>query len=116
MQQLQLGVFIAAVIVFVIYGCIFTRKQKRDHDASGHSIALAVMLAILVTIAPHEARAKGGTFHLFSAVARAEAATNATSSRPESKTEPLGIFGGCGGRRYMDPNTHRCRGPSDFGR
>jgi hypothetical protein len=116
MQQLQLGVFIAAVIVFVICGCIFTRKQKRDHDASGHSIALAVMLAILVTIAPHEARAKGGTFHLFSAVARAEAATNATSSRPESKTEPLGIFGGCGGRRYMDPNTHRCRGPSDFGR
>jgi hypothetical protein len=115
MQQLELGSFIAAVIAFAVSGCIFTRKPKKGHDVSGHTIALVVILAILVTIAPHEVRAKGGTFHLFSTVVRAEAATNATASRPESKTEPLGIFSGCGGRRYMDPNTHRCRGPADLG-
>jgi methionine-rich copper-binding protein CopC len=28
-------------------------------------------------------------------------------------TETLGA--GCGGKRYRDPVTHRCRGPSDFG-
>jgi hypothetical protein len=80
--------------------------------APGHSIALAVILAILVLIAPHEASAKGGVFHLFPAVVRAEAATTATSSRPETSTVTLG---GCGGKRYRDPNTHQCRGPADFG-
>ena len=25
-------------------------------------------------------------------------------------------FNGCGGRRVRDPQTHRCRGPADFGR
>jgi len=81
---------------------------------SGRSVALAVTLAMLMAIAPHEASAKGGTFHLFSAwspVSRAEAAT-VTSSRPEA---PTLTFGGCGGKRHRDPNTHRCRGPADFG-
>jgi hypothetical protein len=68
--------------------------------APGHSIALAVIPAILVLIAPHEALAKGGVFHLFPAVVRAEAATTATSCRRESKTEVLGVLGGCGGQRY----------------
>ena len=80
----------------------------------GRSIGLAVTLAILIAIAPHEASAKGGTFHLFSAwspVSRAQAAT-VTSSRPEATTL---TFGGCGGKRLRDPNTHRCRGPADFG-
>ena len=80
----------------------------------GPSIALAVTLAMPMAIAPHEASAKGGTFHLFSAwspVSRAEAAT-VTSSRPEA---PTLTFGGCGGKRHRDPNTHRCRGPADFG-
>ena len=80
----------------------------------GRSIGLAVTLAILIAIAPHEASAKGGTFHLFSAwspVSRAEAAT-VTSSRPGA---PTLTFGGCGGKRHRDPNTHQCRGPADFG-
>jgi hypothetical protein len=81
-------------------------------DAVGRSIALAATLAILMLIAPHEASAKGGPFHLFPAVSRAEAATTVTSSRPEETTA---TFGGCGGKRYRDPNTHRCRGPADFG-
>jgi hypothetical protein len=25
------------------------------------------------------------------------------------------ILGGCGGRRTRDPQTHKCRGPADFG-
>ena len=82
-------------------------------NAPGHSIALAVTLAIMVAIAPHEASAKGGVFHLLTAWSpvRAEAGTGTHVSRPES----LNVFGGCGGRRSMDPNTHRCRGPADLG-
>ena len=25
------------------------------------------------------------------------------------------ILGGCGGKRYRDPQTHQCRGPADIG-
>jgi hypothetical protein len=84
-------------------------------NAPGHSIGLAVTLGIMVAIAPHEASARGGVFHLLSAwspVSRAEAGTGTHVSRPESHIE---VLGGCGGRRYMDPNTHRCRGPADLG-
>ena len=80
---------------------------------SGRGVAWVVAVAILVLFAPHEASAKGGTFlwsHL-SPVSRAEAKTE-ISSRPEAT--PLTIRG-CGGKRYRDPNTHRCRGPADFG-
>jgi hypothetical protein len=114
MQQLQLGIFTAAVTVLVVCGCIFTRKPKKGHDVSLHSIALAVTLATLMSISPQKASAKGGTFHLWTAwspVSRAEAATH--SSRPETMTETLGA--GCGGKRYRDQITHRCRGPADFG-
>ena len=74
-------------------------------------IVLAVTLAILT--APHEALAKGGVIHLFSA---AQAAT-VTSPRAEVTTETRSptILGSCGGKRYRDPNTHRCRGPADLG-
>jgi hypothetical protein len=47
-------------------------------NAPGHSIGLAVTLGIMVAIAPHEASARGGVFHLLSAwspVSRAEAGT-----------------------------------------
>jgi hypothetical protein len=84
------------------------------YPLNGRSIALTLTLAILMSIAPHEASAKGGTFRLESAwspVSRADAAT-ATPSRTEETTATLG---GCGGKRYRDPNTHRCRGPADFG-
>ena len=80
----------------------------------GRSVVLAGTLAILMSIAPHEASARGGPLHLLDAWAasRAEAATE-TSSRKEPTTETLGV--GCGPRRYRDPTTHRCRGPADFG-
>jgi hypothetical protein len=83
--------------------------------ATSHGIALAATLAILVSVQPHEAYARGGVFHMLSAwspVSRAEAGTGTHVSRPESHIE---VFGGCGGRRSMDPNTHRCRGPADIG-
>ena len=81
---------------------------------NGWSIALAVTLAIIMSIAPHEASARGGPLHLLDAwaVSRAQAATG-TASRKEPTTETLDV--GCGGKRYRDPNTHRCRGPADFG-
>jgi hypothetical protein len=78
---------------------------------NGRSIAMALTLAILMVIAPDEASARGGPFHLFPAVSPAEAKA-VTSSRPEETTV---TFGGCGGKRYRDPNTHRCRGPADVG-
>ena len=80
---------------------------------NGRSIAVAIAVAILLPISPHEASAKGGTYlwsHL-SPVSRAEAKTE-ISSRPEAT--PLTIRG-CGGKRHRDPNTHRCRGPADVG-
>jgi hypothetical protein len=81
---------------------------------NGRSIALAVTLAILMSIAPHEASAKGGiksnTFNPFS---RAEAATITSSPTVPHATTPT--LGGCGGKRYRNPNTHQCRGPADFG-
>ena len=78
------------------------------------SIALAATVAILMSIAPHEASARGGPLHLLDgwAVSRAQAATG-SASRNEPTTETLGV--GCGGKRYRDPTTHRCRGPADFG-
>jgi len=55
---------------------------------NGRSIASAATLAILMSVAPHQASAKGGI-------------------------ETSGVA--CGGKRYRDPITHRCRGPADFG-
>ena len=84
---------------------------KRRLDV--RSIALAATVAILMPIAPHEASARGGPLHLLDAwaVSRAQAATG-TASRNEPTTETLSA---CGGKRYRDPITHRCRGPADFG-
>jgi hypothetical protein len=77
------------------------------------ALAFVLALAILVPTMSREALAKGGVFHLFSA---AQAAT-VNSPRTEATTEtrsPI-VLGSCGGRRIRDPNTHRCRGPADFG-
>ena len=84
-----------------------------NKSLGGRGIALAVTLATLMLTAPHEAFAKGAVIHLFSP---AQAAT-VTSSRTETTTETHSpsILGSCGGRRTRDPNTHRCRGPADFG-
>jgi hypothetical protein len=83
--------------------------------AANCSICVAIALSIAISIAPREASAKGGTFHFgtWSPVSRAEA-TPVTSSRTETAKPEALSFGGCGGRRYRDPNTHRCRGPGDF--
>jgi hypothetical protein len=88
---------------------------KSPLSSRGVALALAFVLAlvILVPTASREALAKGGVMHLFSA---AQAAT-VNSARTEATTEthsPI-ILGSCGGRRIRDPNTHRCRGPADFG-
>jgi len=80
---------------------------------SSRGIALVLALAILIPTDPREALARGGVFHLLSG---AQAAT-VTSSRTEAATEtrtPI-VFGSCGGRRIRDPNSHRYRGPADFG-
>ena len=82
---------------------------------NGRNIALAVVLAILMSIAPHEASARGGFFSLYTAwspVSRANAATITPSPAPHPTTLTIG---GCGGKRYKDPITHQCRGPADFG-
>ena len=81
---------------------------------NGRSIALAVTLAILMSIAPHEASAKGGMkMCCLSPISRAEAAPITSPRRSEPTTETSGV--GCGGKRYRDPISHRCRGPADFG-
>ena len=70
-----------------------------------------------MSIAPHEASAKGGggMFSRALFVSRAEAAT-VTPSRPEATTETLG---GCGGKRYRDRRSVAmsalCRGPAARG-
>ena len=89
---------------------------SRTFPLDDRGIALAVTLAILTLIAPHEASANGGTFHLSSAWSSgAEAATLSGGSTAEPTTAPFGLLGGCGGKRYREPNTHRCRGPADIG-
>ena len=72
------------------------------------TIAFTVTLAILMSIAPDIALAKGGTFHLFAFYKAQSESTFGLLTRQTA-------FGGCGGKRYRDPNTHRCRGPADFG-
>ena len=79
---------------------------------NGRSIAVAVTAAILMSVAPHQASAKGGIKSFCCFTTRAEAAP-ITSPHSQPTTETLGV--GCGGKRYRDPNTHRCRGPADFG-
>ena len=81
-------------------------------SGNGRSIALAISLAILMSIAPHEALAKGG-MKMCCLISSAGAAT-LNSSQTKPATETLS-FGSCGGKRYRDPITHRCRGPAEFG-
>jgi len=78
---------------------------------NGLCIVLGVILAILMSVAPNQASAKGG-MKMCCLIPRAEAAPT-TSSRTEPTTQTLVV--GCGGKRYRDPITHRCRGPADFG-
>jgi hypothetical protein len=80
-------------------------------SGNGLGIALAVTLAILISVAPHQASAKGG-IKSCCFTTRAEAAT--INSKPLEPHAPTVIFGGCGGKRYRDPTTHQCRGPADF--
>jgi hypothetical protein len=58
---------------------------------NGRSIALAVTLAILISVAPHEASAKGGTFHLFSSEAKA-ATLNSPPTKPTIETLGVGLW------------------------
>jgi len=81
-----------------------------DKCQLGRSIALALTLAILMSVTPHQASAKGG-IKSCCFISSAQAAT-ITSPQSQPTTETLGS---CGGKRYRDPITHRCRGPADFG-
>ena len=93
---------------------------SRKFPLGSRGIVLAALaLAILTSIAPDEASAKGGTFRLFSAFSSASAAT-ITSPQSQTTTQAtttttFGLLGSCGGKRYRDPNTHKCRGPGNFG-
>jgi hypothetical protein len=92
---------------------LMSGKSPLSNRSIAFALAFVLALAILVPTASREALAKGGVMHLFSA---AQAAT-VNSPRTEATTEtraPI-VFGSCGGRRIRDPNTHRCRGPADFG-
>jgi hypothetical protein len=90
-------------------GPLALRTFPLDH----RSIALAAAFAILLPIAPREASAKGGTFHLWSAWSHTTNVSlpEATTVSHTEATTVFGVLGGCGGKRYRDPNTHRCRGP-----
>ena len=78
---------------------------------NGRSIALAVTVVILMSVAPHQGSAKGGIKSFCCFTTRAEAAPiTSPHSQPTTVT-----IGGCGGKRYRDPITHHCRGPADFG-
>src|SRR5262249_59144678 len=76
----------------------------------GRSIILAGTLAILMSIAPHQASAKGG-IKSCCLISGAEAAPM-TSPRSEPTTEILSV--GCGGEGYRKPVTHPCCGPPRF--
>jgi hypothetical protein len=80
---------------------------------SSRGIALALALAILIPTASREAFTKGGVLHLFSAAQAASVNSPRTEATTETRS-PI-VLGSCGGRRIRDPNTHRCRGPADFG-
>jgi hypothetical protein len=80
---------------------------------SSRGIALALALAIPIPTASREASAKGGVLHLFSAAQAASVNSPRTEATTETRS-PI-VLGSCGGRRVRDPNTHRCRGPADFG-
>jgi hypothetical protein len=79
----------------------------------GRSITLAASLVVLMINAPHEALAKGGAFHLWTSWSQRTAVSQpeATTVSHTEATTVFGVLGGCGGKRYRDPNTHRCRGP-----
>jgi len=89
------------------HGCSSSLRKYLN----GLCIVSAVILVILISVAPHQASAKGG-IKSCCFTTRAEAAP-ITSSRSEPTAETFGV--GCGGKRSRDPITHRCRGPADFG-
>ena len=78
---------------------------------NGRSIAVVVTVVIVMLIGPHEASAKGGIKgDSRPPISRTEAATETSSRTDATPTE----FSGCGGKRFRDPNSHRCRGPADW--
>jgi hypothetical protein len=105
LQDLIIGTEHSSAVV-----ALTVAMEAVDGGFFARRLSIASALAFLMFIAPHEASAKGGVIHLFSAVSRAEAGTTVTPSRPEPTSE----LSSCGGRRYRDPNTHRCRGPADW--
>jgi len=71
---------------------------------------LTVIAIALVVLVPVSAMAKGGWPR--SQPVFVSAGLTIPSS-PLLSTHQ--ILGGCGSKRYRDPETHKCRGPADFG-
>jgi hypothetical protein len=70
----------------------------------------ALIAAALALAAPAPGLAKGGYVRL-----PEPKIVRAGPPIPESELSPGQILGGCGAKRYRDPQTHKCRGPADFG-
>jgi hypothetical protein len=74
------------------------------------SFTAVVVAAVLALAASTPALAKGGYVRL-----PEPKIIRAGPPLPDLELSPSQIFGGCGARRYRDPQTHKCRGPADFG-
>jgi hypothetical protein len=70
----------------------------------------AFLLVALMFAAPAKVFAKGGYVRL------PEPKLIGTGPPiPDLQLSPSPVLGGCGTKRYRDPETHKCRGPADFG-
>jgi hypothetical protein len=70
----------------------------------------ALVAAALALAAPAHGLAKGGYVRL-----PEPKIVGAGRAIPEPELMPSQILGGCGARRYRDPEAHRCRSPADIG-
>lgn len=67
--------------------------------------------AVLLLAAPTPGLAKGGTDLHWT-----EQPKIVRAGPPLPNLSPSQFLGGCGSRRYRDPQTQRCRGPADLDR
>ena len=68
------------------------------------------LIAAALLAAPVQGLAKGGAMRL-----PEPRVVRAGPPIPMPELSPSDMLGGCGTKRYRDPQTHRCRGPADIG-
>jgi len=75
------------------------------------ALSLAAAIVTVIVLAPTDGLAKGG--RVTGAMPKLAVVLPVPPHvlRVPSAQE---VLGGCGGRRHLDPATHRCRGPADF--